>query len=145
MSKNARVELKGWKAVAALAVIAAVLAGKFLAERSTLESEAADEIKFWLRSEYLSHGMQDFDLDSMTEQEAEARAEELLSFDDVVFTSIKARGRGDNIVVRVEVEVAGKPPPTGDPVRYFKMTHSTVTGWRVKWETTALSYYLKLF
>ncbi len=140
-----RVELKGWKAVAALAVIVAVLAGKFLAERSTLESEAADELKFWLRAEYLAHGMQGFDPESMTEQEAEARAEELLSLNEVVFTSIKARGRGDDIVVKVEVQVAGKDPPTGDPVRYFKMSHSTVTGWRVRWETTALSYYLKLF
>ncbi|MEZ4578815.1 MAG: hypothetical protein R2875_12660 [Desulfobacterales bacterium] len=29
--------------------------------------------------------------------------------------------------------------------RYFKFSHSPVTGWRYKRETTALSWYLKLF
>ena len=140
-----KLELKGWKAIAALLVIGGVLAGTFLAERSTLESEAADELKLWIRSEYLARGMHGIDPGQLTEEEMEAKAEELLSLSDVQFTSIKARGRGDDIVVKVEIRVAGQPPPDGKPMRYFKMSHSTVTGWRVRWETTALSYYLKLF
>jgi len=47
--------------------------------------------------------------------------------------------------VKVEVQVAGKDPPDGRRVRYFRMSHSTVTGWRVRWEASAFSYYLKLF
>jgi hypothetical protein len=47
--------------------------------------------------------------------------------------------------VKIEIQVAGKDPPDGKRVRYYKMSHSTVTGWRVRRETTMLSYYLKLF
>jgi hypothetical protein len=140
-----KIELKGWKAIAALAVIAVVLFATFRAERSTLETEAADELKLWIRSEYLSSGMHGIDPGQMSEEELEAKGEELLSLSDVQFTSISARGRGDDIVVKVEIRVAGQVPPDGKPVRYFRMSHSTVTGWRVRHETTALSYYLKLF
>ncbi|NIR45530.1 MAG: hypothetical protein GWN99_04060, partial [Gemmatimonadetes bacterium] len=44
---------------------------------------------------------------------------------EIEFTSISARGRGDDIVVKVEVQVAGEEPPDGERVRYFKMSHST--------------------
>jgi hypothetical protein len=140
-----KVELKGWKAIAALAVIVAVLAGKFLAERSTLESEAADELKLWLRGEYVSRGLHGVDTGQMTDEELQAKGEELLALNEVEFASIAARGRGDDVVVKVEIRVSGEEPPDGKPVRYFRMSHSTVTGWRVRHETTALSYYLKLF
>jgi hypothetical protein len=89
--------------------------------------------------------MHGIDPGQMSEEELEAKGEELLSLSDVQFTSISARGRGDDIVVKVEIRVAGQVPPDGKPVRYFRMSHSTVTGWRVRHETTALSYYLKLF
>ncbi|MGD2215440.1 MAG: hypothetical protein PVJ64_01735 [Gemmatimonadales bacterium] len=140
-----KTELKGWKAVAALAVIVVVLVAMFRAERSTLETEAADELRVWIRSDYLSSGLHGVDPAQLTEEELQAKGEELLTLSDVEFTSIGARGRGDDIVVRVEIQVAGGEPPDGKPVRYFKMSHSTVTGWRVRRETTALSYYLKLF
>ncbi len=48
-------------------------------------------------------------------------------------------------MVRVEISVAGKDPPDGKRVRYYAMSHSVVTGWYLERETTALSYYLKLF
>ncbi len=140
-----KIELKGWTAIAVLVVVVAVLAGKFLVERSTLESEAAEEIKFWLRGDYVSQGLQGVDPEQMTEEELQAAGEELLGLNEIEFSSIGARGRGDDIVVRVEVQVAGADPPDGERVRYFKMSHSTVTGWRVRREATALSYYLKLF
>lgn len=140
-----KLELKGWKAVAALAVIIVILVATFRAERRTLESEAADELKVWIRSEYLARGLHGVDPGQLTEEELQAKGEELLSLNEVQFTSISARGRGDDIVVKVEIRVSGEEPPDGKPVRYFRMSHSTVTGWRVRRETTALSYYLKLF
>jgi hypothetical protein len=139
------IKLKGWNAVAALALIGAFIVGKVMMERSTLETEAAEEIKFWLRADYMSAGLLGFDPAQMTEEEAEARVQELLSLNDIVFTSIRARGRGDDVAVKIEIQVAGKDPPDGKRTRYYRMTHSTLTGWRVKHESTALSYYLKLF
>lgn len=113
-----KIELKGGTAVVVLAVIVAVGGGKFLMERSTLEAEAAEKIKFWLRGEYLDLGLKDLDPGQLTEEEAERAAEELLSLGNIVFTSVGARGRGDDVVVRVEIEVSGGPPPDGKRIRY---------------------------
>lgn len=140
-----KIELKGRKAIAALVIIGAAIVWKFAAERSTLASEAAEEIKLWLRAEYLAAGMEGFDPSRLSEEEAQARGEELFSLSEIEFTSIGARGRGDDIIVKVEIQVGGKDPPDGRRVRYYRMSHSTVTGWRVRYETTRLSYYLKLF
>ncbi len=126
-------------------MIVVVLVANFRAERSTLQTEAADELKLWVRGEYLSQGLHGIDPEQMTEEELQEKGEELLSLSEVQFISISARGRGDDIVVKVEIRVSGQEPPDGKPVRYFRMEHSVVTGWRVLHETTALSYYLKLF
>ncbi len=140
-----KLELKGWKAFAALAVVVAVVGGKYLAERRTLESEAAEELRFWLHSEYLAREMHGVDPEQLTDEQAEAMGAELLELGDIEFTSISARGRGDDVAVKVEIRVAGRDPPDGRPLRYFRMEHSLVTGWRLRYETTALSYYLKFF
>lgn len=140
-----KIELKGWKAIAALAVIAAIVGGKFLLERKTLESDAVEVLKTELRGPYLSPAVVGVDVGAMSRAEAEARGQELLGLNRVEFPSIEARGRGDDVVVRVEILVDGKAPPDGKEVRYYRMSHSAITGWRVRGETTALFYYLKLF
>ena len=92
-----KIELNGRKAIAAVVVIAAAIVWKFAAERSTLATEAADELKFWLRAEYLAAGMEGFDPTQLSEEEAQARGEELLSLSEIEFSSIGARGRGDDL------------------------------------------------
>jgi hypothetical protein len=139
-----KIELKGWKAIAALAIIAAVIGGKFLFERSTLAAEAGEEIKLHLRGEYASLLLHGVDTDALTDEEMEAKAQELLKLEDIQFTSMSARGRGEDVRVRLEIQVSGEDPPDGKPVRYYRLSHSTITGWRVRREITALSYYLKL-
>jgi hypothetical protein len=140
-----KLELKGWKAIAALAIVAAVLLGKFAVQRSTLDTGAAAELKFWLRGEYLSGSLAEVDVEQMSEAEVEAKAEELLGLREITFTKMSARGSDDDIIVKLEIQIAGKDPPDGKRIRYFQMSHSAVTGWRVQREATALSYYLKLF
>ncbi len=138
-----KIELKGWKAIAALAIIAGVIGGSFLLERSTLEGAATEQIKLQLRGEYVSAALQGVDTDAMTDEEMEAKGQELLKLEDIQFTSIKARGRGDDVRVKLEIQVSGGDPPDGRRVRYYQMSYSTITGWRVRHEITALSYYLK--
>ena len=139
-----RIELTGPKAIVALLIIVAVIVGKFMMERSTLASEATPEIKLYLQGEYVADGLKDFDTAAMTDEEIAAKAQELLKLDQIEFTSISARGRGDDVRVKLEIQVAGQDPPDGRRVRYYQLSHSTVTGWRVRREITALSYYLKL-
>jgi len=139
-----KIELTGPKAIAALLIIAALIVGKFMMERSTLAAEAMPEIRLYLQGEYVAAGLKDFDTAAMSEEELDAKAQELLKLDEIEFTSISARGRGDDVRVKLEIQVARQDPPDGRRVRYYQLSHSTVTGWRVRREITALSYYLKL-
>jgi hypothetical protein len=139
----AKIELTGGKAIAALLIIAAIVGGKFVLERSTLTTEAAEELKLYLRGEYASRMLHDFDTEGATDEELEAKGAELLKLEDIQFTKMSARGRGEDVRVRLEIQVGGADPPDGKRVRYYLMSHSTLTGWRVRWEISALSYYLK--
>lgn len=140
-----RAFLKGWSAVLAIVVTTAAVVGKSMLERSTLESGAAELIKLQLRGEYSARELAGVDVSKLSEAEMEAAAEELLALNSIALTSVSARGGGDDVIVKVEIQVAGGDPPDGKRVRYFRMSHGAVTGWRVERETTALSYYFKLF
>ncbi len=140
-----KIELKGWSAVLAIVVITVAVVGKSMLERSTLESGAAELIRLQLRGEYSARELAGVDVSKLSEAEMEAAAEELLALNSIALTSVSARGGGDDVIVKVEIQVAGGDPPDGKRVRYFRMSHGAVTGWRVERETTALSYYFKLF
>jgi hypothetical protein len=140
-----KIKLTGPQAIAAVVVIVAVVAIQFLNRQQTLQTEAVDQIKLHLSAEYarqhlpeLQRATQGVDLD-------EARVEEMvrqMSTDNIDIVDIGARGRGGEFVARVEVEVEGADPPDGRRIRYFKMTHSTLVGWRVVRTTSKWSYYL---
>jgi hypothetical protein len=49
---------------------------------------------------------------------------------------------GGSPVVRVEFEVDGKPTEGEDAVQYFRMSHSSFTGWQVNHKTAVWTYYL---
>lgn len=64
----------------------------------------------------------------------------LLIGQSVTFASVKARGASGDMVVRVEVLIDGEPPRDG-AVRYYRMSHSAVTGWRLRHEVHAWTFY----
>jgi hypothetical protein len=141
-----KLNVTGWKAIAVLILVGAVVGYRYYAMRTTLATEAAAELKFWLAAEYQAQGLPALReaLDAGDRAVAEQAAAEVLARDRVTFRSVKARGRSDDVIVRAEILVDGAAPPTGKSVRYFRMRYSTVTGWRMERETTALSYFLKL-
>ncbi len=47
--------------------------------------------------------------------------------------------------VRVELEPSSDYPPGTELTRYYRMTYSTLAGWRHRGNASALSYYLALF
>lgn len=57
---------------------------------------------------------------------------------------MQLKGRGEDIVVKAVYTVHG-PDKDVQKTGYFKFSHSTITGWRYRWETSALSWYLKFF
>jgi hypothetical protein len=145
---NPQVTVKGWKAIPVILVVLAIVGYKYYAMKSTLDTGATQELKFWLLAEYSRKALDDpkwKNLDAMSSAEADRAADELLSLAKIDIKSIRARGKDDDIVVRVEIEVDGKAPPDGKSPRYFHMTHSTITGWKMRRDAHWISYYLKLW
>lgn len=106
--------------------------------RATLDSDATEVVTWWIAAEYSRYHLARTDV---TDQE---RAQFLLATDSVQLASISARGRPARMFVRVEVTPGTASPPGWDGVRYYRMKYSTITGWHMERETTAVSYYLAL-
>ena len=141
-----KLQLSGWKAIAVIGIVVAVAGYRFMAVRTTLETGGADELKMWVLADYVRQGLPALEqaLESGDMQAAEEQAQQLIAAERIRFTEMKARGTPDDLVVRVKIRVDGGAPPDGREVRYFRMSHSTITGWRMERETSALGYYLKL-
>jgi hypothetical protein len=132
-------QLTGVKAVIAAMVVLGFLVFRFVSATSSFETDAAEELKFWLQGEYTG------DYLAGSPAADEEMAQKLLALENMRFPEMSARGMPDDLLVRVRIDVDGAPPPFGDEVRYFQMEFSQVTGWRLRRELTKLSYYLNLF
>ena len=138
-------KLTGPKAVVAIVVIVAIAAFQLFSRKQTLETQAVGAIKTHLVAEYTRHRLPELQQATADGTLTDTRAEEIvrqLTPDNIDIVSISARGRSGRYVARVEIRVAGSEPPDGKPVRYLRMSHTTLTGWRVLGETSSLSYYL---
>ncbi len=140
-----KIKLTGWKAVLVLVAVAGFLGYRYYALHTTVATEAADELRFWLAAEYMAAGLPALEqaVESGDAVAAEIQAQEILARERIEFTELSARGSPEDVVVRAEILVDGRAPPVGEPVRYFRMEHSMVTGWRMQREVHAISYYLK--
>lgn len=145
---DVKINIKGWKVIPVIVVLLVIVGYKYYAMKETLDTDATQVIKTWILAEYVGKGIDNLklqNLDAMSSEQAEQAAEQLLKLNRIDIKSIKARGKGDDIVVRVEITVDGKTPPDGKRIRYFRMRHSMITGWTMKRGATSLSYYLKLW
>jgi hypothetical protein len=141
MGKAGGVTLTGWPAVIVIILAVGIYGLTFVVSRRALDDEALAPIKLQLQGEYASALLPGVD-PAAPDPEAVKRITEL---EQLELTSVSARGSGEDVVVRVEPRVNGQIPPDGKEVRYYRMSYSTLTGWRVRHETTAFSYYTKLF
>jgi hypothetical protein len=138
---SAGITLRGWPAVIALVVVAGLYGVTFLVSRRALDDKALDPIRRQLEGEYtavLLPGVDPRDPDP----DALAR---LTALERIEFASVSVRGFGSDIIVRVEPRVEGEPPPDGRDVRYYRMSYSTLNGWRVRRQSTAWRYYSRVF
>jgi len=134
-----RYTLTGGKAILLLAAIAAVFLFRLSVRSRTLDPEAKSVLKAWLVAEYSRPVLASI---KASRVDAE-KARQLKDSSAVELTSISARGCGRDSEVRVEVMVAGRTPPDGRSVRYFRMRYSLV-GWSLEQESSALFYHLTL-
>lgn len=136
-----QVRIANLKAGPALLVLAAVIAfgaWRMYAARVTLDSNARERIEEQLEARYLRGALADVGGGIPDSEQVEA----LLRSGRVEIQSLRARGTPGDMVVRVDATVDGQPPPDGETVTYWRMSYSTVTGWRVERATTALSWWL---
>ena len=131
-----QIKLTGAKAVVAFLLVAAFMGYRYLNATSTIESDAAEELKFWLQGQYASRLMAE------SPQPTEETARRALALDNIQFSEINGRGTPSDMIVRVRILVNGSPPPDGRPVRYFRMEYSQLTKWKLVRETTGLAYNL---
>ena len=144
-----KIQLKGIHAVIALVALAGFFGYKYYNVQTTLDTEGAEVLKNFIRGDYLSHamiGIQATDFKAGNIEDIEKKVQKVLGAGKIDFFSLKARGTSNDIIVRAEISVNGKPPETGKAVRYFRMEYYTITGhWRVHREVTAFSYHSKFF
>jgi len=139
----AKLRLKGWPAVAAIVVVAVFLGYRAVSARSALEGQQGERLRQHLQGRYTAAA-----LPSLRSAQGDAlpgQVDAVTSFDKIRFTDVGVKGTGKEVVVRVTISVAGKPPPDGKAVRYYRMRHQAIGGWKVVREVGALSWYLNLF
>ena len=144
-----QIQLTGWKAVAVIAVFLAVAAFYWRAQSRSLETEGVEAIKSWLQADALRNMPPEVQqaIDNPGENTRQlAEYVESVDQDRIEILSVKARGRGDDVVVRVEVRFAGGEPGGTSELRYLSMGYSLVAdSWWVEGETNAVAYYMALF
>lgn len=140
-----KLKLSGTRAVLALLILVAVAGFRLVTSNAALDTDAASVIRTQLVSDYTRQDLPELQQAVADGTVTEAQVQEIvgvISSGAIEFGELKARGHGGRRVVRAEISVGGAAPPDGRSVRYFEMTTSPVTGWRIRREVGAARYYL---
>lgn len=138
-----QLNLKGWKAVPALIVIVGLGVFRWNSQNATLETDGVERVENWLVAEATREALPELQRANTIPSSDLGQLAEDLQENRFAVVSVKRHGRGSRIVARVEVRHEAHPGKSN--VRYFKMSHSLATGWRVQRETSQWDYYLSLF
>jgi len=143
-------QLKGWPAV--IAIIAIVIG--FIGYQFYLHDDLDNnpEVRKKLEMNLMHEIAGDITADAEAMKAAiksgdQERADEIgkgVLERKVTIEDLAMKGRGEDIVVKADYTVHG-PDKDLKKTGYFRFSHSTITGWRYRWETSALSWYLKFF
>ena len=135
------VNLKGWKALAILALIAAIYGLHIYSRFQTVDEAGRDVLTAWLLQDYQGQGPREI-IKRLKDAKAGLPVQPLTEIKpmNIAFASLSARGSRSSMIVKAHITVEGGTPPDGQPVRYFYMTHNADTGWAVLSETTSYSY-----
>lgn len=138
-----RIELSGWKAIAALVIIVAIAGVRLAVRFQSVPDEGREAVRTWLVDEYEGRGTK-----ALIQMASDYQAGLPLHIPEqpavppqVEFVSVAAHGSRDAMIVRVEASVNGAPPPDDRPVRYLHLVRKFGGGWMVTSETSELSYY----
>jgi hypothetical protein len=146
MEQQFTVTLKGWKAVAALMLIAAVYGLVLYSRVQRLDDSGRQALQGWLLKDYNGQGPKEI-YKRVQDYKAGLPFQPLPDIQpmNIEFSTVSARGSANNLIVKVEITVDGGPPPDGRPVRYFRMMHNDDRGWWVSSETDSYWYYRTMY
>ena len=133
--------LKGWKAVAALAVLAAIYGLRIYSRVQTVDDAGRDVLTAWLLKDYQGQGPRDL-MKRVQDYKAGLPMQPMTEIKpmNIEFPSLAARGSRSSMIVKAQITVDGGTPPDGQPVRYFYMSYNADRGWAVLTETDSYSY-----
>ena len=132
-------KITGWKAIPLIIVVVGFGIFRFVSARQALDTQGREALEDWIAGELIRPMLAD-----STTPLAE-RGEAILGAVQVEIRGLSAVGSLEDMVVRVELEPNEAYPPGTELVRYYRMTHSLVTGWRHRADASALTYYLAIF
>ena len=137
--------LTGWKAVAVIALIAAISGYRFFSRFQTVNDAQRDVLSTWLLKDYQGQGPHDL-MKRVQEYKAGLPVQPVTELKpmNIDFASLSAHGLSDTMVVKAQITVDGGPPPDGGSVRYFYLTRNLDGVWFVFTETNEYSYYRAL-
>jgi hypothetical protein len=143
---QAQIQLRGWQALAALALLLAASCIRVSSRIQTVPDEGRMAVHDWLVRDYEGLGPA-----ALAQRVAAYRAGERdlptlpANPPDVQFLSVAAHGSPGTMIVRAEVTEGGGPPSDGRSVRYLALTTKVGGGWMVLAESDAYRYYTSLF
>lgn len=137
-----QVRLKGAPALLVVAAVVAFVGWWAVTARAELDASAREALTQQLQAEFAREHLARV---GRVEELTPASVDSLLATQTVTFPSLTARGRLPEVIVRVEIRVDGRPPADAREVRYYRMSYSPITGWRIQREATAFAYHTTWF
>jgi hypothetical protein len=136
------VTFRGWKAIAVIALIVAVYGLRVYSRIQKVDEDGRNVLQAWLLKDYNGQGPRDI-MRRMQDYKAGLPVQPMKAIEpmNIDFPVLSAHGSASEMVVKVEISVDGSPPPDGQPIRYFHMSHDADRGWSVSSETDSFWYY----
>lgn len=133
--------LTGWKALAAIALLAAWYGIQIRYHIRPVDDAGRTAMQAWLLRGYRGETPRDI-LRKLKEAKSGLPPEPEPPSMDVQIVSASAHGGTAHMIAKVEVTVNGGPPPDGQSIRYLYVSHYGDGTWTVLSESDA-SYYTR--
>ncbi len=133
------IQIRGVPALIIVLIGLAFLGFRTYSARTSLSDEGRDVLASYYSMEYQRYQLARSDISEPEKVRLLNEAQQLQ------ILSLSARGRGGDLVVKVELAPNDAQPPGKPLTRYCKIEHSTLLGWLDPRDTGSMSYHLKLF
>ena len=135
-----QINIKSWRAVVALVVLAIIPLSLLLRPASIGRKEVEPALRRWLKSQYAHLSKDELNAIQLDPQgpAGQAYSHRMLNLDKIEFPVLetkrawmKPRHSAAAVVAKVEISFAAGPPPDGKRSRYFLLTKKY---WGDNWE-----------